>query len=101
MLFRSVSAGVAIPRVELKPLFERYVLQRLTANGLTANPLTQNVIEAGAALNGSVIGIELPPVANNMNSPTLRNEATGTAVFAGLCQDNRMARAEGARRLTE
>ena len=35
-------------------------------NGLTSNGLTLNVIEAHAALNGRVIGIELPPAAGEV-----------------------------------
>jgi hypothetical protein len=32
----------------------------LNVNGLSANAMTQNGVEAHAALNGRVIGIELP-----------------------------------------
>jgi len=39
----------------------------LSANGFTSNGLSSNAVEAPAALNGRVIGIELPPATREVN----------------------------------
>jgi hypothetical protein len=65
----ALASGIATAAAAAMPAHADYPItgNGLSLNGLTANGLTQNAVAAGTALNGRVIGIELPPATDPVN----------------------------------